>query len=54
MAHSPAPLPRPQGRPPLERTPERCRQVAVWVGPATYQVVATLLPERTPDRVQAA
>lgn len=37
----------------LERTPERCRQIAAWVGPATQQVVDTLLTERPLDRLRA-
>jgi transposase len=37
----------------LERTPERCRQLAVQVGPATQQVVETLLAERPLDRLRA-
>ena len=37
----------------LERTPERCRHLAVHVGPATQQVVETLLAERPLDRLRA-
>ena len=37
----------------LERTPERCRQIATQVGPATYQVVDTLLAERPLDRLRS-
>ena len=37
----------------LERTPERCRQLAVPIGPATQQVVETLLAERPLDRLRA-
>jgi len=37
----------------LERTPERCRHLAVRVGPATQQVVETLLTERPLDRLRA-
>lgn len=37
----------------LERTPERCRHLAVRVGPATQQVVETLLAERPLDRLRA-
>jgi transposase len=37
----------------LERTPERCRQLAVHVGPATQQVVETLFAERPLDRLRA-
>jgi transposase len=37
----------------LERTPERCRQIATQVGPATFQVVNTLLAERPLDRLRS-
>jgi len=37
----------------LERTPERCRQLAVRVGPATQRVIETLLAERPLDRLRA-
>jgi len=37
----------------LERTPERCRHLALRVGPATQQVVETLLAERPLDRLRA-
>jgi len=37
----------------LERTPERCRQVAARLGAATSQVVATLLAERPLDRLRS-
>ena len=37
----------------LERTPARCRRLAVQVGPATQQVVETLLAERPLDRLRA-
>jgi hypothetical protein len=37
----------------LERTPERCRQIAACLGAATSQVVATLLAERPLDRLRA-
>lgn len=37
----------------LERTPERCRQIAAQIGPATTQVVETLLGERPLDRLRA-
>jgi len=37
----------------LERTPERCRQIATQIGTATHQVVETLLAERPLDRRRA-
>ncbi len=37
----------------LERTPERCRQIASRIGPTTRQVVDTLLDERPLDRLRA-
>jgi hypothetical protein len=37
----------------LERSPERCRQIAAGVGTATSQVVAALLSERPQDRLRA-
>jgi hypothetical protein len=37
----------------LERTPERCRQIAAQVGPATRQVVDALLAERPLDRLRS-
>ncbi len=37
----------------LERTPERCRQIARRIGPATAQVVETLLAERPLDRLRS-
>lgn len=37
----------------LERTPDRCRQLAVPIGSATQQVVETLLAERPLDRLRA-
>jgi hypothetical protein len=37
----------------LQRTPERCRQIALGIGPATSQVVETLLAERPLDRLRA-
>lgn len=37
----------------LERTPQRCRQLAAQLGPATHQVVETLLAERPLDRLRA-
>jgi len=37
----------------LERTPARCRQIAAQIGPATTQVVETLLGERPLDRLRA-
>ena len=37
----------------LERTPKRCRQLAARIGPATSQVVETLLAERPLDRLRA-
>jgi transposase len=36
----------------LERTPERCREIATRVGPATHRVVDTLLAERPLDRLR--
>jgi transposase len=37
----------------LERTPQRCRQIAEGIGPATRQVVETLLDERPLDRLRS-
>jgi transposase len=37
----------------LERTPARCRQIAARLGPATTQVVETLLGEKPLDRLRA-
>lgn len=37
----------------LQRTPDRCRQLAAHIGPATQQVVETLLNERPLDRLRA-
>jgi transposase len=37
----------------LKRTPDRCRQLATRVGPATRQVVDNLLAERPLDRLRA-
>jgi transposase len=37
----------------LERTPERCRQIALGIGTATQQVVETLLAERPLDRLRS-
>lgn len=37
----------------LERTPERCRALAERIGPATLEVVQTLLAERPLDRLRA-
>jgi transposase len=37
----------------LERTPARCRQIAVQIGPATTQVVEQLLAERPLDRLRS-
>lgn len=37
----------------LERTPERCRQIAARIGPSTAQVVEGLLAERPLDRLRA-
>ena len=37
----------------LERTPERCRQLAAEIGPATSLVVETLLAERPLDRLRS-
>lgn len=37
----------------LERTPERCRQLAEAIGPATSEVVGTLLAERPLDRLRS-
>ena len=37
----------------LERTPERCRQIAARLGPATLQVVEALLAERPLDRLRS-
>lgn len=38
----------------LERTPARCRELAAQVGPATLQVVRTLLDDRPLDHLRAA
>jgi transposase len=38
----------------LERTPTRCREIAARLGPATSQVVETLLAERPLDRLRSA
>ncbi|MCL4535294.1 MAG: IS21 family transposase [Chloroflexi bacterium] len=37
----------------LERTPERCRQLAAGIGPATSLVVESLLAERPLDRLRS-
>ena len=37
----------------LERTPDRCRQIADTVGPKTRQVVDSLLAERPADRLRS-
>jgi transposase len=37
----------------LERTPERCREIARLIGPETKRVVETLLDERPLDRLRA-
>lgn len=37
----------------LERTPQRCRDIAQRLGPATSQVVETLLSERPLDRLRS-
>jgi transposase len=37
----------------LERTPERCRRIAETIGPATSQVVQTLLADRPLDRLRS-
>jgi transposase len=37
----------------LERTPERCRQIAQRIGPAASQVTDTLLAERPLDRLRS-
>jgi transposase len=37
----------------LQRTPQRCRQIAARLGPATSQVVESLLAERPLDRLRA-
>jgi len=37
----------------LERTPERCREIARGIGPETTKVVETLLDERPLDRLRA-
>ena len=37
----------------LKRTPDRCRQLAAHIGPATQAVVETLLNERPLDRLRA-
>jgi hypothetical protein len=49
---------RPEHYPPdkaayLERTPERCRQIATRIGPVTRQVVEMLLAERPLDRLRS-
>jgi len=38
----------------LERTPERCREIARGIGPETAKVVDALLDERPLDRLRAA
>jgi hypothetical protein len=38
----------------LERTPARCRELACGIGPATGQVVASLLEQRPLDRLRSA
>jgi hypothetical protein len=38
----------------LERTPERCREIARCIGPETAKVVDALLDERPLDRLRAA
>lgn len=37
----------------LERTPQRCRELATQIGPATSQVVASLLAQRPLDRLRS-
>jgi hypothetical protein len=37
----------------LEKTPERCRQIATAIGPATGEVVETLLNDRPLDRLRS-
>ncbi len=37
----------------LERTPDRCRRIAEAIGPATSEVVQTLLAERPLDRLRS-
>ncbi len=37
----------------LERTPERCQQIAQTIGPATSKAVETLLSERPLDRLRS-
>lgn len=37
----------------LEKTPQRCREIATSIGPATQQVVEVLLGERPLDRLRA-
>lgn len=37
----------------LERTPERCRQIALSIGPATSKAIETLLSERPLDRLRS-
>ena len=37
----------------LEKTPQRCRELAQMVGPSTFEVVDTLLAERPLDRLRA-
>jgi len=37
----------------LERTPQRCRELARAIGPATAQVTETLLAERPLDRLRS-
>lgn len=49
---------RPEDYPPdkaayLERTPERCRQLATQIGPSTRQVVDLLLADRPLDRLRS-
>jgi transposase len=36
----------------LQRTPQRCRQIAALIGPATHQVVETLLGDRPLNRLR--
>ena len=37
----------------LDKTPERCRQIAAGIGPAATEVVETLLMERPLDRLRS-
>lgn len=37
----------------LEKTPQRCRQIATAIGPATREVVETLLSDRPLDRLRS-